>query len=206
MSTKTETDSTIKFDPTAMSTFRNLQGPIQNTLLDYMNDPRKASYFTQQIQLLSKANQGLLTRNTQNILTQAGQRGITPNSALTSSLLGRAARGSSANMNNSYLQALMQAEGNRKWATNQAQGYTPLRTGQTDVTKTSGLGTWLPQVIGGALSLAMAPMTGGTSLLGMLGAAGKGAGAAAGGVASAANGASAFGGSNMWNLGGARYL
>lgn len=59
--------------------------------------------------------------------------------------------GVSGQQQQGYWGALNSAVGSQLGAANTAAGFRPLQTGSTQ--KTSGLGSWLPQVLGGALGL-----------------------------------------------------
>jgi hypothetical protein len=118
-------------------------------------------------QSLKAANQ-LGQQGIQSVLARAAQSGFGEDSPFAQSQLDRAARANTALQSNAFSQNLFAADQRRQNATRSAMGYQPLVTGQTgdQTTKTSGLGTWLPQVAGMGLAAATAPFTGGMSLMG----------------------------------------
>ena len=177
MSTKQETDTNIKFDPYGLSTYQGLQGPLKQVLLDAMLDPKKSSFFTSNWQMLQKANQGMLARSIANVGQNLSMRGISSTSPLYASEIAKAARASSSNTNNAYLQALQMASQRQMQATQMAEGYNPLQTGSHSVTTTSGLGTWLPQALAMGASFAMPFLAPATMGMAAGGAAMSGAGA-----------------------------
>ena len=150
-----------------MGVYNALQPGIQSGLQQYMQDPLTASYFLQMIGMANKQNSLLGQRGASNILSNLRMQGLGgQGSGLKASLLARNARGMSALQSNSFMNALFAAEGRRGQALGQAQGYNPLVTGQnsTQTTKSSGLGTWLPQTLGMIAGIGLAPFTGGLSL------------------------------------------
>jgi hypothetical protein len=179
MSTKKTTTTTNQYDPGSMGAFKAFTGAAQPVLLDYMKDPQKASYFLLQAGMLDRYARSQGASGVQNILGNArtGFSGDLP--AYLQASLARSGRQTGALRANSFLQALLQAEENRRWATGTGLSYQPLQTGQKSVQKNSGLGTWLPQVASLALGAALAPFTGGASLLGAAGAMGAGGGGGA---------------------------
>lgn len=84
--------------------------------------------------------------------------------AFNQSMLASAGRQQSGQVAGAYQNALLGAQQLQLQATQQAQGYNPLQTGQTQTQTKSGLGTWLPQVAGMAIQAGMGAMTGGASL------------------------------------------
>jgi hypothetical protein len=66
---------------------------------------------------------------------------------------------------NAYWSALQNAVGTQLSATGQAAGYQPLKTGQTQTT--SGLGTWLPQLLGAGLGAVSGGLLGGGGMTGL---------------------------------------
>lgn len=173
MSKKTTETTTMNYDPNSLGVYGSLQNPIQNTLMDYMKDPLKAMYFGTQLQMAQKQNslynQSAMKNITGNINASGfGGQNLNP---FLQSAIARQARAGSAMQSNTFNGLLLGANQMRLGATAQAQGYTPLLNGQTSVTKTSsGVMGWLPGVMGAAAGAALAPFTGGASLLAIPGA------------------------------------
>lgn len=163
-STKKTTDTTNKYDPASMNIFHQLGSAGSNTLQDYMKDPLKASYFQNQVGIMNRFSQQSGLRNINALLGQRGMMGGGATPGWLSSNIGRIGRQTGASQSQNVLQALMNAESRRYSAAGNALSYRPLQTGQHSEEQTSGLGTWLPQVIGMGASAALAFGTGGASM------------------------------------------
>ena len=178
MSKKTTTDTKqqTQFNPASMASFNALQPGIQGVLQQYMQDPLTSSFFNQRQGMAQRYIAALLGRNMRNIYSNAGQFAGGMNPGFQNSQLLRAGRQGSSMQANAFMQNLFGSEQNRLQATGLAQGYNPLVTGQnSQSTQTvSGLGTWLPQVLGAGLSFAMPFIPG---LKGLFPGGGGGAGA-----------------------------
>jgi len=158
-----------QYNPASMSAFNTLTPQMQGVLSQYMQNPWQAGYFQQMLQQGSSMIGQQGAQNTSNILQNArtqGWAGAAP-SAYTQGLLAQSGRGTSAAQSNLYGNLLLGAQQLQSGAAQTAAGYRPLQTGTT--TTQSGLGTWLPQAITAGAGLALAPVTGGGSLLGSLG-------------------------------------
>lgn len=163
--TKKTTDTTNKYDSTSMNIFHQLGSSGNNVYQDYMKDPLKASYFQNQVGILNRYSNQAGLRNVSALLGQRGMMGgggTTP--GWMSSNLARIGRQTGASQSQNVLQALMNAESRRYSSAGNALNYRPLQTGQHSEEQTSGLGTWLPQVIGMGASAALAFGTGGASM------------------------------------------
>jgi hypothetical protein len=90
--------------------------------------------------------------------------GINQSSPFFAAQLGKLQRQQSANQAGGYNNLLLQASQLRQQALGQAGSYRPLQTGQTQTQQQSGLGTWLPQLIGAGLGIAGGAMGGGAGL------------------------------------------
>lgn len=160
MSKKTTTDTTIKYDPMGMQGYHSSVGSLQ----DMLKDPMKSIYWLQQMQLAQRMISRTGARNANALMSNLAAAGMTnaPGGALMANLarIGRASSGMQAD---ALLNIINQATNAKMGAAQLLQN--PLRTGDKTVQKTSGVGTWLPQVLGGALSFAM-PLVGGAMGLG----------------------------------------
>lgn len=172
MPTTQKTQQTSQFDPGSMQQFKGLQGGIGNVLGGYMTNPFGNPFFQAQQQMGTRQAQNLGGTGTSNLLRNMTASNMFGGASSPAGLemlqnQGRANTGLQAQLG--FLQPLMNALGMQQWATGAAEQYRPLQTGSTQTQSTSGLGTWLPQVAG----LAMAPFTGGMSMLpGMMGGSG----------------------------------
>ncbi len=172
---KTTTTSEQKntYDPAALAQYQSGVQQGGGVLAAFMNDPYKNAYFLQQLGLINKQALGLGQRGVSNLwqnATAGGMSGNNLSSFMAANLArqGRATSGLQAGGLNALLPQFAQM---RMGAAQTAMGFTPLQTGgtmnSTQTQKTSGLGTWLPQVIGAGLAIAGAPFTGGASLMGL---------------------------------------
>src|SRR5574337_1640573 len=130
-----------------------------------MQDPMKAGYLNMLLQqgLKGASQQGAVQQqNLMQNLAAGGFGGQNLNPFLQSQIgkIGRATSGMKAQ---DYMNTLLQGANLRMGAASQASGFGPLQPGSTQVQQQSGLGTWLPTVLGAGLNFA----TGGG--LGMLG-------------------------------------
>lgn len=179
MSSKKESTSTQQssqtqattFDPQSMSAYHSFLPQYQSVLGEYMQNPLMASYFQNQVGMANKrigqAGQTGITQLMQNLRAGGGGRSI--GSPAMQALLMQHQRGQSGQRSDAFMQLLMGAQQNRQWATGAAMGFNPLQTGGTQtgsgtsntIEKTSGLGTWLPQLAGAGLGFASGFMGGG---------------------------------------------
>lgn len=178
-STKHTTDTTNKYDPQSMSNFHLLNASGTNVMQDYMKDPLKASYFQNQVGMMNRFSQQIGQRGMNSLLGR-GIMGGGQMPGWMSSNMARIGRSTGAMQSQNVLTALMNAEQRRSQAAGQALNDRPLQTGQHTEDQTSGLGTWLPQVIGMGAQAALAFGTGGASLGASMAAKGAGAGIAGG--------------------------
>lgn len=174
----TTQQQTQQFNPAGGATYNQLQPGIGSTLGWYMGGgqagPNAPGSPFQSPLFQAGMGQGI---------TAANQSGQTAMSSLGSNMAAFGGGGSpgflqsqvrqagyntSGLRQNAYWNALNSTVGSQMNATGMAANYRPLQTGQTQTT--SGLGTWLPQVLGAGLSIGLAPFTGGASLLGLNGA------------------------------------
>lgn len=154
MSTKTETKTTNQYDPTSMSNYHQNNTGATNVFSDYMKDPLKASYFQNQVNILNRTANQIGQRNVSNLTNNANLTGGGVMPGYMQSMLARTGRDTGAMQAQNFLTALMTAESNRRGAANMAIQDRPLQTGQDTTQQKSGLGTWLPQVIGAGVGLA----------------------------------------------------
>jgi hypothetical protein len=112
----------------------------------------------------------LQSGNASNAVALLGSPPGSAASNYTNTLASMTTAGNTARSTNSLIQG---AAGTRNNALASAMNFRPLQTGGTSVQQTSGLGTWLPQVVG----MGMAAVTGGLSggMSGAMMGAGKGA-------------------------------
>ena len=181
MSQTKQTTTTNQYDPGSKSAFDTMTPQMSSVLSSYMRNPFNNGQYRlglgrSMASALTEGNNA--ARAVQSMFRTSGFAGGAGSPFLMAqrARIGRFASGLRAN---AQVGNIMNAFARQQWATQLASGYSPLQTGQTATQKTSGLGTWLPQVMGAGLSIAAAPFTGGTSLMGLpgaMGAAGGGGG------------------------------
>jgi hypothetical protein len=199
MSTKTETETKksgeqkTTFEPSSLKGFKQLQNPLVQGILQYLEDTARQ---TQEQLRIGQGERAIGTAfGTQfgNIASNALALGM-PSAVgpgfFQSQLarMGRARAGASAQ---NVIQNKFFTDRSRQRMIGLGMQFRPLQTGSsfqtegTSTSKTSGLGTWLPQLAGAAIGGAGAFATGGASL--------------AGGAAGLAGGTGV--GSSAWGLG-----
>ena len=156
-----------------MGQYNALQPQIGSLISNYINNPMAtvSPYFNLATQsAVRNANVGNQARmsNLTNNMAALGS----PNAGLSAfnmSQINNASRANSANTANAFLQGQLgkaqAAIGVQQTGLQAGMGYKPLQTGSTQTQTQSGLGTWLPQVLSGALGAATGFATGGMSSL-----------------------------------------
>lgn len=169
MSTKTQTNSTqtAQYDPGSLNTFQGLQPGIQQNLTEDMKlDPTQSKTFNLGLQYAMKQNQMLKDRTKQNLMGNMQGSGfagsVNPFQQAQMNKMSRAGMALDAQTTN---QNYLNYDAMRRQTVANAMQYKPLQTGQTGQTTqtTSGLGTWLPQVIGAGAQIGLGIATAGTS-------------------------------------------
>ena len=213
MGTKTTTDQTNKFDPQALQAYQGMQGPLAEMLQGYMQNPFGNPFFQTQQQMGTRQAQNLGGTATSNLLRNMQSSGMFGGASSPAGLemlqnQNRANTGLQANLG--FLNPVQNALGMQQFAGGVASQYRPLQTGSNQTQSTSGLGTWLPQVLGAGMGIAGMAM-GMPGLGGSKGGGGGsmwGPGSSAGwsGAGSPQMGNPPFQGfgSQAWNLGGAQ--
>jgi len=149
MSKVKTTTSTNQYDPYAMSQYNSFQPMITAGLQQNINDPFGMMGGMQQLQSQTQQNNaffgGQQRQNVQSLLN----RGIAPNSPFFANQIQRVSgQASGANMG-AYNNLLLQSNQFRNQNLGAAAGYSPMMTGGTQRDTTSGLGSWLPQLLAG---------------------------------------------------------
>jgi hypothetical protein len=158
MSTKQTTDQSTKFDPGSMAAFQQATPAWMQPAQGYAQSPFSNPFFQTQQQLGTRQAQnlgGMATGNVTRNLTASGLFGGGSQSPAGLEMLqnqGRANTGLQSQLG--FLNPLQNALALQQNAMGLLQGYRPLQTGGTTVQSTGGLGTWLPQLAGGALGMA----------------------------------------------------
>ena len=146
MSKQNKTQSSATFDPTSKAAYDSNLGIWGPALTSAITSP--FSNPTTNL-ALGKWNAGVGTSSnaaTQALMQRASALGISPNSPQYFSQLNAMQRNNAAigaqGTNNIFLQALQ----TRNNDISALQRWTPLQTGGTMTSRTTGMGTWLPQV------------------------------------------------------------
>jgi hypothetical protein len=161
MSKKTTTTSTNVYDPASKNTFNAFQPGIQSNIQDWMKDPMKSSYFNTELGQANQQNAWLGQQGQQNIARNFKTSGMEGSPGLMNYMMGANQRSNLSRQSNTFNNLLLNARDQQRQATGMAMGYNPLQTGGVQTQKTSGLGTWLPQVAGMGLGLLTGGMFGG---------------------------------------------
>jgi hypothetical protein len=161
MGTKQQT--TNQYSQSGMNAYNAFQPQLQSVLGGYASNPFGNPFY----QLNLSSNMATANRQSgqmnQNALSQFNMTGMggAPSGARTSLMAQLGRYGSSLNAG-AFQSAASNAFTNQMGALNTMAGYRPLQTGQTQ--QTTGLGTWLPQLVGAAAGIGMGVATGGASL------------------------------------------
>ena len=168
MSTKKTTTSTNQYNSQSMGQYNKLQNQYGGLLSQYMNNPMGAvsGIYDQSGQMAQQNAAQLGQSGMSNLANNQAASGFggTNMPAYMQSQIAAQGRATSGMQSNAFLQnnlAKNQAAlGVQQFGASQAGMYRPLQTGGTQTKQTGGLGSWLPQVAGGALGMAMTAMTG----------------------------------------------
>ncbi len=176
MSTKKETtqkqDTTNKYNPLAMGAYEKGVGGGMDVLQQFMQDPYKNAFFLQQLGMINRQASLMGQRGMSNLGRQAQMSGWggTQGNAWLQSQQAKQGRATSSLMAQGQNALLPQFAAMRLGSAQDALRFQPLQIGGSmtgsSTEKTSGLGTWLPQLIGAGLGMASGFMTGGASAMG----------------------------------------
>jgi hypothetical protein len=167
-------NNTITYDPTSLKQYQSATSTALPILQDYASNPFNNAFFNLSNQMGQKNASDLGSQAIQAVSSQLTQRGINDNSPAAVATMQRQMRMNSGLKANAFLNTMSQAQLNQWNALGLMTNFRPLQTGSsgtssgqsnsTQVQQTGGLGTWLPQVVGGALGA-----VGGMASGGMLG-------------------------------------
>jgi len=167
MPTKQQTTQQGQFSPQGMQAYGSLIPAFSQAAQGYINQPFSNPFFQTQQQLGTTQAQNLGGTQMSNVMgNMAGQGFGGTSQPFTSEMMQNQARantGTQAQLG--FLGPAQNALGLQQSAMGQAAGFSPLQTGQQTTQQMTGLGSWLPQLIGGGLSGATLGM-GAAGLLG----------------------------------------
>jgi len=144
--------TTYQYDPAAQGQYDLLQPLAGSALASEISDPYSNMFFNTQMSMGNQFNNRQQASGMAAVTQRARAMGMGGNQPLLNFQMGQQQRAGQANQSQLFQNLLLQAGNVRQQAISGAMNYRPEQTGQT--TSTSGLGTWLPQVAGGALGVA----------------------------------------------------
>ena len=185
MSTTNKQTQTNAYDPTSMGVFQGMQGGLGSAISGYMNNPFSNPFFQQQQQMGNQQANLQGQTGMSNIVRSMGMSGMggSNNPAAMEMMQNQARANSGMRAQLGFQNPMQNAFTAQQGAMGMAGQYRPLQTGGTQTQTQSGLGTWLPQLLGAGLGMA----TGGLSK--MFGAGASAAGGAMSGTMGAMNAA-----------------
>lgn len=163
MSTKKVNTQTNQYNQASMGAYNALMPQTASMLQSYMNNPMGvvSPFYNLATQQAVRSANAAGTARMGNITGNMAALGA-PNANLAAykqSQINAGARANTANTANAFLQGNLgkaqAALGVQQAGLSGALNFRPLQTGTTQTETQSGLGTWLPQVIGGAAGMAM---------------------------------------------------
>lgn len=154
MSMNKTTTSTNQYAPGAMANYSSWMSQLSPMLSQMMSNPFGSPSFNMNLQQQTKAASALGQRSLQNSMQSFGAQGLGTTGGAMQQLMSQMSRYGSNLQMQGYNNAFNQAQTNQWNAASLGSNVfgNPLVTGNTQVQKTSGLGTWLPQVLSGGLS------------------------------------------------------
>lgn len=182
MSTKTQTNQSstnkLNYDPSSLAMYQSLTGGAGGILKGLMNDPFGNALYQMGLGQSQKGaiqgganNMGVL----QQLMKTSGLTGTAGQGfqAAQTAKIGRANQSLMAGANTSNVMNALQRQ---LQATGMAMSFQPLLKGTSGTSQStqtqSGLGTWLPQVLGAGLGMASGFMGGGGGMLSAMGGSG----------------------------------
>jgi len=160
MGTKKTSTTTNQYDPGSMANYQNYQSTVAPLLQGFANNPFSNSQYSLNLsQNLAGSNQ-MGMNAIQNAMRNFNMTGLSSMGGAQQGLMSSLGRYGSAQNAQAFYGAANNAIARQNGAINSMMNYQPLQTGQQNVQQTSGLGTWLPQVVGAGIGLATGFMGG----------------------------------------------
>ncbi len=169
--TKQAGSQKVAFDPASMKAFQGLQPAFANLLLQYLNEPARKTQEQLRIGQGEYAIGQAFGRQQENLVQNALALGM-PSAVAPGyfqSQLARSGRARAGASAQNVIQNKFFTDRSAQALLPLAAAYRPLQTGGsfqsqgTTTAKTSGLGTWLPQVASAAIGAAAGAATGGAA-------------------------------------------
>jgi hypothetical protein len=143
-----------------MGAYNSMMPGYASTVNSYMNNPFGNPFMQQQQQMGTNQANNLGATGMANTTRNLNMSGISQNSpAALQMMQQQMMNNSSTKANLGFLQPMQNALGMQQSAMQQAGSFKPLQTGQTQ--SQGGVGSWLPQILGGGLSLLTGGLLGG---------------------------------------------
>jgi hypothetical protein len=153
MSTTKTTKTSNQYDPASTAAYQNLIKGGSSVLSGYMNNPFGNPAYTMGLQnsMRGATQQGANNMGVLNQQLRTSGMASGGGNAFQMAQMGRVGRANASLLSQANIGNVQGALNRQFSAAGQGLAFQPLQTGQTATQKTSGLGTWLPQVAGMAL-------------------------------------------------------
>lgn len=173
MSTKSTTNqnssNALNYDPASKGLYSSLTGAGGKQLLDLINNPFGNSLYKLGLGQSQRGAQQTGQQGIQALLNNMKVGGISgqAGNAFQTAQLNKLGRSNLTTMSNANVGNITNALQRQMTATGMGMSFNPLLTGETGKSTTtqqqSGLGTWLPQLLGGIAGAGLGMATGGAS-------------------------------------------
>lgn len=166
MSTQKTSTTTNQFDSQSMNRYQGAQNSLASKATQMFQNPFSGPQYAMGLQQQNNASNILsanANRNAMSNMNMSGLGGLT--GGARASLLSGLSRSASNTRMQGFMNNFNTANQNMWNSASLLSSIQPLQTGATNVEKTSGTGTWLPQLIGAGVSAGMGVATGGMSSL-----------------------------------------
>lgn len=161
--------STLQFNPQSQNLYNQLIGSSGNQLQGYINSPFSNAMYMMGAGQSAKAAQNIGGTNMSALSQMMKGSGMTGQAGAgwLAAQKAQTGRANQSMLGQSQTSNVLSALQRQMQATGMGLSFTPQLTGQTgnfqQTQQSSGLGTWLPQLMGAGLNAGMAAMTGGMS-------------------------------------------
>lgn len=156
----TTTTTTANYNQQGMNAYNSMMPGYASTVNSYMNNPFSNPFFQQQQQMGTNQANNMGQSAMSNLTGNLQASGIQQNSPAALQMMQQQQMNNSANRANlGFLAPTQNALTMQQSAMQQAGSFKPLQTGQTQTQ--GGVGSWLPQILGGALGAVTGGLLGG---------------------------------------------
>jgi hypothetical protein len=151
MSQKRQSTYQNNYSQPAMQTYQGLQPQATQSMQDDMGDPSQNPFLQQQQSMVGQSINQLGQSSNQQIQQSLASTGQGNNGALSLYLQRKSQMNTQGQQSDASNNLLLEASNLRNNAISGSMSYNPLQTGGQQAQTTSGLGTWLPQLVGAGL-------------------------------------------------------